>query len=78
MQLRLKLTDSCLYFLYTDVKLCVLLYIVTLYWRLILLFFLFILSFVYLGCSEGILHLNYLSSSSGFLFVFVRVDEHVI
>jgi hypothetical protein len=40
--------------------------------------FLFTLSFVYLGCSEGILHLNYLSSSSGFLFVFVRVDEHVI
>jgi hypothetical protein len=39
MQLRLKLTDSCLYVLYTDVKLCVLLYIVTLYWRLILLFF---------------------------------------
>lgn len=31
MQLRLKLTDSCLYFLYTDVKWCVLLYIITLY-----------------------------------------------
>jgi hypothetical protein len=45
MQLRLKLTDSCLYFLYTDVKWCVLLYIITLYctngffWRLRLLFF---------------------------------------
>ena len=87
MQLRLKLTDSCLYFLYTDVKWCVLLYIITLYctngffWRLRLLFFLFILSFVYLECSEGILHLNYWSSSSGFLlyyFFFVRVDEHVI
>ena len=90
MQLRLKLTDSCLYFLYTDVKWCVLLYIITLYctngfffWRLRLLFFLFILSFVYLGCSESILHLNYWSSSSGFFFYyyyffFVRVDEHVI
>ena len=31
MQLRLKLTDSYLYFLYTDVKWCVLLYIITLY-----------------------------------------------
>ena len=31
MQLRLKLTDSCLHFLYTDVKWCVLLYIITLY-----------------------------------------------
>ena len=31
MQLRLKLTDNCLYFLYTDVKWCVLLYIITLY-----------------------------------------------
>jgi hypothetical protein len=42
--------------------------------------FLFILSFVYLGCSEGILHLNYWSSSSDFFyyFFFVRVDEHVI
>jgi hypothetical protein len=43
--------------------------------------FLFILSFIYLGCSEGILHLNYWSSSSGFFFIvsfFVRVDEHVI
>jgi hypothetical protein len=43
--------------------------------------FSFILSFVYLGCSEGILHLNYWSSSSGFFFnyfFFVRVDEHVI
>lgn len=45
MQLRLKLTDSCLYFLYTDVKWCVLLYIITLYctngffWRLRLLVF---------------------------------------
>ena len=39
MQLRLKLTDSCLYFLYTDVKWCVLLYIITLFWRLRLLFF---------------------------------------
>ena len=45
MQLRLKLTDSCLYFLYTDVKWCVLLYIITLYctngffFRLRLLFF---------------------------------------
>ena len=88
MQLRLKLTDSCLYFLYTDVKWCVLLYIISLYctnvgffWRLRLLFFLFSLSFVYLGCSEGILHVNYWSSSSGFFFYyffFVRVDEHVI
>ena len=47
MQLRLKLTDSCLYFLYTDVKWCVLLYIITLYctngffWRLRLLFFIY-------------------------------------
>jgi hypothetical protein len=43
--------------------------------------FLFILSIIYLGCSEGILHLNYWSSSSGFFFIvsfFVRVDEHVI
>ena len=43
--------------------------------------FLFNLSFIYLGCSEGILHLNYWSSSSGFFFIvsfFVRVDEHVI
>jgi hypothetical protein len=31
--------------------------------------FLFILSFVYLGCSEGILHLNYWSSSSGFFLI---------
>ena len=31
MQLRFKLTDSCLHFLYTDVKWCVLLYIITLY-----------------------------------------------
>lgn len=47
----------------------------------IAVFVLFILSFVYLGCSEGILHLNYWSSSSGFFFYyffFVRVDEHVI
>ena len=48
MQLRLKLTDSCLYFLYTDVKWCVLLYIITLYctngfgfFRLRLLFFIY-------------------------------------
>jgi hypothetical protein len=88
MQLRLKLTDSCLHFLYTDVKWCVLLYIITLYCTngflevKIAVFFLFILSFVYLGCREGILHLNYWSSSSGFFlfyyFFFVRVDEHVI
>jgi hypothetical protein len=45
MQLRLMLTDSCLYFLYTDVKWCVLLDIITLlykwvfFWRLRLLFF---------------------------------------
>ena len=77
MQLRLKLTDSCLYFLYTDVKWCVLLYIITLYCTngflevKIAVFFLFILSFVYLGCREGILHLNYWSSSSGFFFIII-------
>jgi hypothetical protein len=76
MQLRLKLTDSCLYFLYTDVKWCVLLYIITLYcinWVFLevkIAVFLFILAFVYLGCSEGILHLNYWSSSSGFFFYY--------
>ena len=75
MQLRLKLTDSCLHFLYTDVKWCVLLYIITLYCTNGFLevkiagFFLFILSFVYLGCREGILHLNYWSSSPGFFFI---------
>ena len=88
MQLRLKLTDSCLHFLYTDVKWCVLLYIITLYrtngffLEVKIAVFLFILSFVYLGCSESILHLNYWASSSGFFFYyyffFVRVDEHVI
>jgi hypothetical protein len=75
MQLRLKLTDSCLYFLYTDVKWCVLLYIITLYCtngfflEVKIAVFLFSLSFVYLGCSESILHLNYWSSSSGFFFL---------
>ena len=54
MQLRLKLTDSCLYFLYTDVKWCVLLYIITLYCTNVffleveIIVFLFIFSFVYL------------------------------
>ena len=82
MQLRLKLTDSCLYFLYTDVKWCVLLYIITLYCTYgfflevkIVVFFSLSSPVVYLGCSEGILCFYYGSNSSGFfIFLFVLMN----